>query len=86
VISVLPGGQSSRFDEIFVAVDWTAESELIQAAEFLEQQRRRSPIGVTDALKTLLGKHVAFQTNLVRDCTIDASAVAPDSELRLHLL
>jgi phosphatidylinositol 3-kinase len=40
---------------------------------------------VTDALK-LLGKHVAFQTNLVRTYAIDTLSEAPDSELRLYLL
>jgi len=45
-------------------VDWSVESEVVQAAELLEQWRKRSPIEVTDALK-LLGKHVAFQTSLV---------------------
>lgn len=43
------------------------ESEVVQAAELLEQWRERSPIEVTDALK-LLGKNVAFQTGLVRIC------------------
>lgn len=51
--------------KFLVAVDWTVESEVVQAAELLEQWRKRSPIEVTDALK-LLGKHVAFQTSLVR--------------------
>jgi phosphatidylinositol 3-kinase len=51
----------------------------------LEQWRKRSPIEVTDALK-LLGKNVAFQTNLVRSYAIDTLAAAPDSELRLYLL
>ena len=40
------------------------ESEVVQAAELLEQWRKRSPIEVTDALK-LLGSNVAFQTGLV---------------------
>lgn len=71
--------------KFLLAVDWTVESEVVQAAELLEQWRKRSPIEVTDALK-LLGKHVAFQTNLVRDYAIDTLATAPDSELRLYLL
>lgn len=71
--------------KFLIAVDWTVESEVVQAAELLEQWRKRSPIEVTDALK-LLGKHVAFQTNLVRDYAIDTLASAPDSELRLYLL
>lgn len=71
--------------KFLLAVDWTVESEVVQAAELLEQWRKRSPIEVTDALK-LLGKHVAFQTNLVRDYAIDTLAAAPDSELRLYLL
>ena len=71
--------------KFLLAVDWTVESEVVQAAELLEQWRKRSPIEVTDALK-LLGKHVAFQTNLVRDYAIDTLAGAPDSELRLYLL
>jgi phosphatidylinositol 3-kinase len=71
--------------KFLVAVDWSVESEVVQAAELLEQWRKRSPIEVTDALK-LLGKHVAFQTNLVRDYAIDTLAAAPDSELRLYLL
>jgi phosphatidylinositol 3-kinase len=71
--------------KFLLAVDWTVESEVVQAAELLEQWRKRSPIVVTDALK-LLGKHVAFQTNLVRDYAIDTLAAAPDSELRLYLL
>jgi phosphatidylinositol 3-kinase len=71
--------------KFLLAVDWSMESEVVQAAELLEQWRKRSPIAVTDALK-LLGKHVAFQTNLVRDYAIDTLAAAPDSELRLYLL
>ena len=50
--------------KFLVAVDWTVESEVVQAVELLDQWRKRSPIEVTDALK-LLGKHVAFQTSLV---------------------
>ena len=38
---------------------------MVQAAELLEQWRKRSPIEVSDALK-LLGKNVSFQTGLVR--------------------
>lgn len=71
--------------KFLLAVDWTVDSEVVQAAELLEQWRKRSPIEVTDALK-LLGKHVAFQTNLVRSYAIDTLAAAPDSELRLYLL
>jgi phosphatidylinositol 3-kinase len=71
--------------KFLVAVDWSVESEVVQAAELLEQWRRRSPIEVTDALK-LLGKHVAFQTNVVRDYAIETLSAAPDSELRLYLL
>jgi phosphatidylinositol 3-kinase len=71
--------------KFLVAVDWTVESEVVQAAELLEQWRKRSPIEVTDALK-LLGKHVAFQTSLVREYAIDTLATAPDAELRLYLL
>ncbi len=50
--------------KFLLAVDWTVESEVVQAAELLEQWRKRSPIEVTDALK-LLGRNVAFQTSLV---------------------
>ena len=71
--------------KFLLAVDWSVDSEVVQAAELLEQWRKRSPIGVSDALK-LLGKHVAFQTNLVRSYAIDTLAAAPDSELRLYLL
>lgn len=71
--------------KFLLAVDWTVESEVVQAAELLEQWRRRSPIEVTDALK-LLDKNVAFQTNLVRSYAIDTLAQAPDDELRLYLL
>lgn len=71
--------------KFLLAVDWSVDSEVVQAAELLEQWRKRSPIEVTDALK-LLGKHVAFQTNLVRSYAIDTLAAAPDSELRLYLL
>lgn len=71
--------------KFLLAVDWTVDGEVVQAAELLEQWRKRSPIQVTDALK-LLGKHVAFQTNLVRSYAIDTLAAAPDSELRLYLL
>lgn len=71
--------------KFLLAVDWTVDSEVVQAAELLEQWRKRSPIEVTDALK-LLGKHVAFQTNLVRSYAIDTLGAAPDSELRLYLL
>ena len=61
------------------------EGEVVQAAELLEQWRNRSPIEVTDALK-LLGKQVAYQTNLVRAYAIDTLAAAPDEELSLYLL
>jgi phosphatidylinositol 3-kinase len=71
--------------KFLLAVDWTVESEVVQAAELLEQWRRRSPIEVTDALK-LLGKQVAYQTNLVRAYAIDTLASAPDGELSLYLL
>jgi phosphatidylinositol 3-kinase len=71
--------------KFLLAVDWTVDSEVVQAAELLEQWRKRSPIEVSDALK-LLGKHVAFQTSLVRSYAIDTLAAAPDSELRLYLL
>jgi len=50
--------------KFLLAVDWTVESEVVQAAELLEQWKKRSPIEVTDALK-LLGRNVAFQTGLV---------------------
>ena len=71
--------------KFLLAVDWTVESEVVQAAELLEQWRKRSPIEVTDALK-LLGKQVAYQTNLVRAYAIDTLAAAPDEELSLYLL
>ena len=71
--------------KFLLAVDWTVDSEVVQAAELLEQWRKRSPIEVTDALK-LLGKNVAFSTSLVRSYAIDTLAAAPDSELRLYLL
>jgi phosphatidylinositol 3-kinase len=71
--------------KFLLAVDWTVESEVVQAAELLEQWRKRSPIEVTDALK-LLGKQVAYQTNLVRAYAIDTLASAPDEELSLYLL
>lgn len=71
--------------KFLLAVDWTVESEVVQAAELLEQWRRRSPIEVTDALK-LLGKQVAYQTNVVRAYAIDTLASAPDEELSLYLL
>ena len=50
--------------KFLLAVDWSVESEVVQAAELLEQWKKRSPIEVTDALK-LLGRNVAFQTSLV---------------------
>ncbi|KAL9184641.1 hypothetical protein ACHAXT_012611 [Thalassiosira profunda] len=71
--------------KFLLAVDWTVESEVVQAAELLEQWRKRSPIEVTDALK-LLGRNVAFQTSLVRSYAIDRLSDAPDDELRLYLL
>jgi len=71
--------------KFLLAVDWTVEGEVVQAAELLEQWRKRSPIQVTDALK-LLGKQVAYQTNLVRAYAIDTLAAAPDEELSLYLL
>jgi len=54
----------SALTKFLLAVDWEIESEVVQAAELLEQWRKRSPIEVSDALR-LLGKNVAFQTNLV---------------------
>jgi len=71
--------------KFLLAVDWTVETEVVQAAELLKQWRKRSPIEVTDALK-LLGKQVAYQTNLVRAYAIDTLASAPDEELNLYLL
>ena len=71
--------------KFLLAVDWTVESEVVQAAELLEQWRKRSPIEVTDALK-LLGPQVAYQTNLVRAYAIDTLGSAPDEELVLYLL
>jgi len=71
--------------KFLLAVEWTVESEVVQAAELLEQWRKRSPIEVSDALK-LLGKNVAFQTGLVRSYAIDTLASAPDAELELYLL
>ena len=71
--------------KFLLAVDWTVETEVVQAAELLEQWRKRSPIEVTDALK-LLGKQVAYQTNLVRAYAIDKLESAPDEELNLYLL
>jgi hypothetical protein len=71
--------------KFLLAVDWTVESEVVQAAELLEQWKKRSPIEVTDALK-LLGRNVAFQTGLVRSYAIETLANAPDEELRLYLL
>ena len=71
--------------KFLLAVDWTVESEVVQAAELLEQWRKRSPIEVTDALK-LLGRNVAFQTSLVRSYAIETLSEAPDEELRLYLL
>lgn len=68
--------------KFLLAVDWAVESEVVQAAELLEQWRR---LDIPDALK-LLGKHVAFQTNLVKNYAIDTLATAPDVELRLYLL
>ena len=71
--------------KFLLAVDWTVEGEVVQAAELLEQWRRRSPIEVTDALK-LLGRNVAFRTDLVRQYAIDTLANSTDVELRLYLL
>mmetsp|Transcript_4168 Transcript_4168/g.6076 ORF Transcript_4168/g.6076 Transcript_4168/m.6076 type:complete len:359 (-) Transcript_4168:275-1351(-) len=71
--------------KFLLAVEWTVESEVVQAAELLEQWRKRSPIEVSDALK-LLGKNVAFQTGLVRAYAIDTLALADDGELVLYLL
>lgn len=71
--------------KFLLAVEWHVESEVVQAAELLEQWRKRSPIEVSDALK-LLGKNVAFQTGLVRAYAIDTLAAAPDAELELYLL
>jgi hypothetical protein len=71
--------------KFLLAVDWTVESEVVQAAELLEQWRKRSPIEVTDALK-LLGRQVNYQTNLVRAYAIDTLASSPDEELSLYLL
>ena len=76
---------SRALTKFLLAVDWTVESEVVQAAELLEQWRKRSPIQVTDALK-LLGKQVAYQTNLVRAYAIDTLESAPDEELNLYLL
>lgn len=71
--------------KFLMAVEWSVESEVVQAAELLEQWRKRSPIEVSDALK-LLGKNVAFQTGLVRAYAIDTLSAAPDAELELYLL
>jgi hypothetical protein len=73
--------------KFLLAVDWTVESEVVQAAELLDQWRKRSPIEVTDALK-LLGRNVAFQTSLVSNIFtshIRYSVVAQISYRFLHL-
>ncbi len=54
--------ESRALTKFLLAVDWTVESEVVQAADLLEQWKKRSPIEVTDALK-LIGRNVAFQTN-----------------------
>lgn len=71
--------------KFILCVDWTVEREVIQSAELLEQWKKRGPIEVTDALK-LLGKNVAFQTDMVRAFAIDTLSAAPDAELSLYLL
>jgi len=88
--------------KFLMAVEWNVESEVVQAAELLEQWRKRSPIEVSDALK-LLGKNVDMNINsgkhahrgnkscpnglgLVRAYAIDTLAAAPDAELVLYLL
>lgn len=69
--------------KFLLAVEWTVESEVIQAAELLEQWRKRSPIEVSDALK-LLGKNVAFQTGLVSD--LSTASVKYYQYLQLSLI
>jgi phosphatidylinositol 3-kinase len=73
----------SALTKFLLAVDWEIESEVVQAAELLEQWRKRSPIEVTDALR-LLGKHVAFQTNLVSSPTRYSNKLCVSSHAHLH--
>ena len=76
--------------KFLLAVDWSQPSEVVQAAELLEQWRSRSPIEVTDALR-LLGKDVSDRAGtrhagLVREYAIETLDKAEDGELRLYLL
>ena len=76
--------------KFLMAVDWSQPSEVVQAAELLEQWRSRSPIEVTDALR-LLGKDVSDRAGvrhagLVREYAIETLDKAEDGELRLYLL
>ena len=71
--------------KFLLSVDLSVEPEVVQASELLGHWKKRSPIEVTDALK-LLGKHVAFQTNLVRSYAIDTLDRSGDDELSLYLL
>ena len=71
--------------KFLLCVDWSVESEVIQTTELLEQWRKRSAIDTTDALK-LLGKHVAFQSKLVRSYAVDTLGSATDEEIVLYLL
>mmetsp|Transcript_18072 Transcript_18072/g.42116 ORF Transcript_18072/g.42116 Transcript_18072/m.42116 type:complete len:1046 (+) Transcript_18072:91-3228(+) len=76
---------SRALTKFLLCVDWSVGSEAVQAAELLGMWRRRSPVGVTDALK-LLGRNVAFRTGLVRGYAVETLAGADDGELRLYLL
>jgi len=76
--------------KFLLAVDWSQPSEVVQAAELLDQWRSRSPIEVTDALR-LLGKDVSDRAGLrhaglVREYAIETLGEAEDGELRLYLL
>ena len=76
--------------KFLLAVDWSQPSEVVQAAELLDQWRSRSPIEVTDALR-LLGKDVSDRAGLrhaglVREYAIETLGKAEDGELRLYLL
>ena len=76
---------SAALTKFLLCVDWSVGSEAVQAAELLGMWRRRSPVGVTDALK-LLGRNVAFRTGLVRGYAVETLEGADDGELRLYLL
>eukprot|EP00520_Triparma_pacifica_P017482 CAMPEP_0118646972 /NCGR_PEP_ID=MMETSP0785-20121206/8356_1 /TAXON_ID=91992 /ORGANISM="Bolidomonas pacifica, Strain CCMP 1866" /LENGTH=1145 /DNA_ID=CAMNT_0006539031 /DNA_START=160 /DNA_END=3594 /DNA_ORIENTATION=- len=71
--------------KFLLSVDWKQATEVIQAAELLNQWRKRAPIDITDALKLLSGSD-GFRRTIVREYAVETLAGCSDKELSMFLL